>query len=239
MNKVAVVTGAAKGLGRGVALHLANEGFSVVVHFNRSEKEAASVLKRVKSSSENSISLSADLRLEKEVSKMFDAVLKRFGRVDLLVNNVGNFIYKKLSETTNGEFRDILESNIYSTLYSSRAVLPAMRRQGSGNIINIGADDAARFMFREKVIPYYLAKNGVYVLTKAMAWEEGKMGVRINMVSPGPMAMDIFKKSDFPMDRATRPRDVIAAIDFLLSRDAYYINGANIEVSGGFIAGAK
>src|SRR3989344_4817918 len=239
MSKVAVITGAAKGLGLNIALFLAKSGYTVVIHYKDSEKEALSALEKIRKNSPNSTVVSADLRSEKEVSKMFGDILKKFGTVDLLVNNVGNFVYKKLKDTTNREFRDVIESNIYSTLFCSRAVLPAMRKQKAGSIINIGAAGAERCILRERVVPYFMAKNGVYILTKAMAAEEAKYGIHINMVSPTSMKVDIFKKSDFPMGREARYSDVISAIKFLLSEDAYYINGANIEVAGGFIAGAK
>ena len=239
MSKVAVITGAAKGLGCEIALFLAKSGHIVVIHYKDSEKEALSALEKIRKNSVESIVVSGDLRSEKEVSKIFEDIFKKFGHVDLLVNNVGNFVYKKLEDTTNREFRDVIESNIYSTLFSSRAVLPAMRKQKSGSIINIGAAGAERFILRERVVPYFMAKNGVYLLTKAMAAEEAKYGIHINMVSPSSLKVDIFKKSDFPMGREAKYSDVISAIKFLLSRDAYYITGANIEVSGGFTAGMK
>ena len=239
MSKVAVITGAAKGLGRDIALFLAGEGYTIVVHYKESRKEALSTLKKIIKNSPQSIVARGDSKNEKEVSKMFGNILKKFGRVDLLVNNVGNFVYKKLKDTTNREFRDVIESNIYYTLFCSRAVLPNMRKSKTGHIINLGAAGAERFILRERVVPYFMAKNAVYILTKAMAAEEAKYGIHINMVSPASMKIDIFKKSDFPMGREAKYSDVISAIKFLLSEDAYYINGANIEVSGGFIAGAK
>ncbi len=239
MQKIAVVTGAAKGLGREIALNFAKEDYWVVVHYNKSEKEGQSVLSKTKKSSSKSFSISGDLTQEKEVSKIFKTILAKTGQVDVLINNVGNFLYKKLKDTTDSEFMDILESNIYSTLFCSRAVLPSMRKRKSGYIINIGAAGADRFILREKVIPYFMAKNGVYLLTKAMAREEAKNGIHINMVSPASLKTDIFSKKDFPMRRETRYKDVIGAIDFLLSSRAYYINGANIEVAGGFIPEMK
>ncbi len=112
-----------------------------------------------------------------------------------------------------------------------------MRKQKSGHIINIGAVGAERLIIRENSMPYFLGKTGIYVLTKTMAWEEAKNGVHINMVSPASMALDIFDNSDFPMGREAQYADVMKAIAFLTSDSAYYINGANIEVSGGFVPG--
>ncbi len=236
MRKIAVVTGAAHGLGAYIACELAKE-YTVVVHFRSSDKDANSVLAQIKSDSADSIVVRADLTVEQEVDKMFKNVLLKFGRCDLLVNNVGNFLFKPFGKTTNGEFRDLLESNIYSTLFASRSVLPIMRKQKSGHIINIGAVGAERLIIRENSMPYFLGKTGIYVLTKTMAWEEAKNGVHINMVSPASMALDIFDNSDFPMGREAQYADVMKAIAFLTSDSAYYINGANIEVSGGFVPG--
>jgi NAD(P)-dependent dehydrogenase (short-subunit alcohol dehydrogenase family) len=236
MEKVAVVTGASKGLGKAVALSLANEGYKVVVHFKDSVRDAELVVSEINKVSEG-FAASADLTSEKEVEEMFDKILGKFRRVDILVNNVGNFLYKKFGDTTNGEFRDVMESNIYSTLFCSRFALKLMRKQKSGHIVNIGAVGAERFTFRENSVPYFLAKNGVYILTKTMAWEEARNGIHVNMVSPASMKTDIFKKNDFPMGRETQYQDVVKAVLFLISEKAYYINGANIEVSGAFIPG--
>ena len=231
-----MVSGAAKGLGRDLALALAQDGYCVVVHYNKSANEAKKVAADISKVSESFV-LGADLAQEDEVQEMFGRILKKFGRVDLLVNNVGNFLYKEFGKTTNTQFRDVLESNIYSTLYCSREALAIMRKQKEGYIINIGSVGAERFTFRHKSVPYFLAKNAVYILTKTMAWEEAKNGIHINMVSPGSMKTDIFGKNDFPMGRETLYQDVVDAVRFLISEKAYYINGANIEVSGGFVPG--
>ena len=238
MRKVAVVTGAAKGLGRDISLYFAKEGYEVVAHYNKSKIEAESLLKKLKEHSPASSIIQADLKSEKEAEQMFKKIYQKYKFVDVLVNNVGNFLYKKLETTTTKEFKDVLESNVYCTLFCSRQVLPFMRKKRGGHIINIGAAGADRFILRENVIPYFMAKNGVYLLTKAMAREEGRYGIHINMVSPASMKTDIFKGKDFPMGREVKYADVVGAIGFLLSKRAYYINGANIEVSGGFIPGA-
>lgn len=237
MQKVAVVTGSAKGLGRAIALALADGGYTIVVHYHRSGQEAQKVLDLISGGSPNSILAAADLKNESEVGKMFEQIIKKLGRVDLLVNNVGNFIYKKFSKTTNAQFRDLVESNVYSTLFCSRAVLPAMRRQKNGHIINIGAVGAERIQLTEKTTPYFLAKTALYTLTKIMAWEEAKYPIHINMISPASLVTDIFEPRDFPMGRSASYDDVIKVLKFLISSEADYVNGANIEVAGGFIPG--
>lgn len=237
MKRVAVVTGAGKGLGRAFAIALAKWGYTVVVHYNFSEKEAGEVLAEIKQKSPESISIKSDLTHENEVEIMFGTISKKFGRVDLLVNNVGNFAYGEFSKTTNVQFRDIIESNLYSTLYCSRAVLTLMKKQRYGVIINIGCVGAERITITQKSTPYFIAKTSLYMLTKIMANEDAGGGVRVNMISPASMASDIFKLSDFPMGRSANYDDVVKALRFLISDDAYYINGANIEVAGAFIPG--
>lgn len=239
MQKVAVVTGSAKGLGAACALALADHGFTLVIHYHKSRQAADKILAQIKKKAAASILVQGDLRNESDVEKVFGQIFAKLGRVDLLVNNVGNFVYENFAKTSNEEFRDIIESNIYSTLFASRAVLPHMRKQKSGQIVNIGAVGAERIQILERATPYFLAKTGVYALTKIMAYEEARNGIRINMISPGSMATDIFAKKNFPMGRPARYEDVIKVLLFLISDNAYYINGANIEVAGGFVPGMK
>lgn len=237
--KVAIVTGSAKGLGAEIAKFLAHEKYTVVVHYRKSADEANKVLAEIKKGSPESIAICADVTNEEEVGKLIAEVVKKFSRIDLLVNNVGNFVFKEFNKTSNAEFRDMIETNLYSTLYVSRAVLPVMRRQKSGNIINIGAVGAERLIIRENSTPYFLGKTGVYVLTKVMAAEEAKNKIRINMISPSSMKTDIFEAHDFPSGRPASYSDVMHALSFLISADGSYINGANIEVSGGFVPGLQ
>lgn len=235
--KVALVTGSAKGIGADVARHLTTVGYTVVLHYHKSKADAEKLLGEIKKTSPDSIVVTGDVTKEEDVQKIVGQVTEKFGQIDLIVNNVGNFLFKPFNETSNEEFRDMLESNVYSTLYVSRAVLPIMRKQKSGNIINMGSVGCERITLRENSTPYFLAKTGVYVLTKAMAYEEARNGIRINMVSPASMKTDIFKEEDFPAGRPATSADVIRAIVFLISPENNYINGANIEVAGGFIPG--
>lgn len=237
MKKVAIVSGGAKGLGAEIAKYFAGLDYSVVITYRSSKREAQKVVDELRIKSDKSVAIRVDLTSESEVEALTREVLAKFGRVDVLVNNVGNFLFKPFGKTTNAEFRDLLESNIYSTLFVSRAFLPVMRKQKSGQIINIGAVGAERLIIRENSTPYFLGKTGVYVLTKVMAWEEAKHGIKINMISPASMVTDIFAPGDFPMGRSAEYDDVISALGFLTSEGAYYINGANIEVSGAFVPG--
>ena len=108
-----------------------------------------------------------------------------------------------------------------------------------GHIINIGCVGCDSVTVREKSVPYFMAKSGVYYLTKTFALEEAPNGIHVNLISPASLETDIFKPDDFPMGRSATYNDVIRALLFLISEDAWYINGANIEVAGGFIPGIK
>ena len=154
--KVAVVTGSSKGLGREVALALAKDGYTIVVHYLHSKDNAEKVLAEVKKMAPKSIVVCGDLTSEVDVKRIFGEIREKLGRVDLLFNNVGNFVFKVFDKTTNSEFRDMIESNLYSTLYTSREVLPIMRKQKSGDIINIGAVGCERMIIREMTTPYFL-----------------------------------------------------------------------------------
>lgn len=239
MRKVAVVTGAARGLGRQIAISLAKKGFDIALHYHKSEKQARDLSTQIEKLNVRCLPLSANLTLEDEVLDFARDVIASYGKVDLLVNNVGNFVYKKFAQTTNAEFKELLESNIYSMLFTSRAFLPYMRKARSGEIVNIGAVGCERIQLTEKSSAYFLAKTGVYVITKIMANEEAKYGVRVNMISPASLQTDIFKPADFPMGRSASYDDVIKALLFLVSDGAGYINGANIEVAGAFIPGFR
>lgn len=239
MKQVALVTGSAKGLGRALVTSLAKRGFIPIIHYHKSKNEALGLLGQMSKSAPEAMVVSGDLRKEEDVKAIFKKILAKFSGVDLLINNVGNFVYREFSKTTNSQITDLIESNVYSTLFCSRAALPAMRKKKSGHIINIGAVGCDRIDLLEKSAPYFLAKNGVYVLTKMMAKDEARYGIHINMISPGSLTTDIFKPRDFPMGKSAKYEDVIKVLEFLTSDKAYYINGANIEVAGGFIPSGR
>lgn len=247
-KKTALVTGSAKGLGAAIVKALARVGAKVVVHYRKSKKEAEKTLAEVKKYSPKSFMVSGDLTKEEEVSRMFSQIFAKVEKVDILINLVGNFIYKPLRQTSFREFKDVWESNLYSLVLCSREVLPKMRKQSWGHIINFGSVGCERILLRPNTTPYYISKTGVYLLTKMMAYEEARYGIRINMISPGVLPTSVIKPArfagqasqageklaDFPAGRQASFEDIINAIFFLLSQQSSYIIGANIEVAGGW-----
>lgn len=234
-NKIALITGSAKNLGRAIALDLAKKGAKVVIHYQSSEKEAKQTLNEIKKHSEG-IMVQADLINEKEIINLFQTIKKESGTVDILVNTIGNFIFEPITSTTFAKFKDVIESNLYSTFLCCREALPTMQKKKWGRIINFGCVGADNLTIREKTTPYYIAKTGVIMLTKVLAYEYAKYGITINSISPGILQTSVAKPKT-PSGKFAEFADIINAVNFLLKDDSSYINGANLEVAGGWRTG--
>jgi NAD(P)-dependent dehydrogenase (short-subunit alcohol dehydrogenase family) len=236
-NKIALVTGSAKNLGREIAVGLARQGASVAVHYHSSTTEAQTTLSEVKKYS-NGMVVSSDVTNPTDVQRMFSQIGKKMGTVDILVNLVGNFIFEPISLTKFEKFKDVIESNLYSTFLCSKEALPHMQKKKWGRIINFGCVAADGLTIREKTTPYYIAKSGVIMLTKNLAFEYAKYGITINSISPGILQTSIAKPPT-PTGTFAQFPDITHAIRFLLTKESAYINGANIEVAGGWRPGIK
>lgn len=280
-NKIALVTGSAKNLGSAIAINLAKQGTRVAVHYHKSKKEAERTLSKVKQYSDG-IMVQADLAKESQVTSMIRTIEVKLGKVDLLINLVGNFIYQDIDKTSFSKFRDVIESNLYSTFLCCQKVLPSMKKKNWGRIINFGNVAADNPQIREKTTPYFIAKTGVIMLTKVLAYQYAPYGVTVNCVSPGILETSQVKlhvlsgitssfagfrvernpvpkadlenysstilrpwpsgtgvKLKIPPGRYAQFEDILNAINFLLKKESSYINGANIEVSGGWRTGVK
>lgn len=236
-NKVALVTGSARGLGKAVALALAKEGCIVVVNYLASKKEAAQTINEIKALSPKSFSIQSDVTKEDDIKNMFKKIYLKAGKVDILVNNVGNFIYKAISDTSIKEWESVIANNLHSVFCCSKYALPLMRKNKYGRIINLGCAGCDRITIRKFTTPYYIAKTGVLMLTKGIAMEEAKHGITVNVISPGIMESSIVKHN-VPAGRLAKFDDIVNAILFVLAEESDYINGANIEVSGGWAIGS-
>ena len=236
-NKIALVTGSAKNLGRAIAIDLAKQGAKVVIHYNHSEKEAKQTLSEVKKYS-NGVTVKADLTKQEDVISMYRYIDNKMGSIEVLINLVGNFIFEPITITLFEKFRDVIESNLYSTFLCCQEILPEMKKKKWGRIINFGCVGADSITIREKTTPYYIAKTGVIMLTKILAYEYAKYGITINSISPGILITSIAKPPT-PSGRFAHFEDIINAVNFLLKEESNYINGANIEVAGGWRTGYK
>src|SRR3989344_3651131 len=192
MKKVALVTGAAKNLGNAIALDLAKQGILTAVHYHSSKIDAQKVLKEIKKYSQGII-VKGDLTDPKGVDSVFNTIEISLGTVDILINTIGNFIFQPISKTDFLKFRDVIESNLYSTFLTSQKALPKMASKKWGRIINFGCVAAESITIRKNTTPYYIAKTGVIMLTKILAAEYAKYHITVNSVSPGILKTSIVK----------------------------------------------
>jgi 3-oxoacyl-[acyl-carrier protein] reductase len=243
-EEVAWVTGSSTGIGRAVAEGFAEQGCRVVVHYNASEDEAREVVEQIESSGGKAALVGGDVSDAGEVKRMVAEIEDRYGRLDILVNNAGSLIERStLEEMTEDLWDRVMQVNLKSVYLCSQAVLPIMKRQGSGRIINV-TSIAARNGGGPGSVAYATAKGGVSTLTRAMAKELISDGILVNGVAPGvittpfhdrftPPEMREGMARSIPMGREGTPEETAGAVLFLASSWADYIVGEIIEVNGG------
>jgi 3-oxoacyl-[acyl-carrier protein] reductase len=243
-EEVAWVTGSSTGIGAATAVALAEAGCRVAVHYNRSEVEAREVVERISSSGGEAMLVGGDVANAGEVERMAGEIEERYGRLDVLVNNAGSLIERrKLEEMTEDLWDRVMDVNLKSVFLCSKAVLPAMKRQGRGRIINM-TSVAARNGGGPGSAAYATAKGGVSTLTRAMAKELVGEGILVNGVAPGiittpfherftPPEMRERMTAGVPIGREGTPEEVAGAVVFLASPAADYLVGEIIEVNGG------
>ena len=240
-GRTAVITGASRGIGRALALRLAELNASVLVNYRADEAAADSVVAAIRELGGNAIKARADVTAEATADDLMSDALAEYGSVDILVNNVGEFTLGRLADITPGRWRHILDSNLNSVYYLCRAGIGIMRQQGRGRIVNIGLSPVHLIRGAPNIAAYAIAKTGVLVLTRSLAAEEAAHGITVNCVSPGlidngylPAAQRSWMERRVPMGRLGRPEEVAQAVAFLASDAASYISGANIAVAGGW-----
>jgi 3-oxoacyl-[acyl-carrier protein] reductase len=243
-EEVAWVTGSSTGIGRAVAEGFAEQGCRVVVHYNASEDEAREVVEQIESSGGKAALVGGDVSDAGEVKRMVAEIEDRYGRLNILVNNAGSLIERStLEEMTEDLWDRVMQVNLKSVYLCSQAVLPIMKRQESGRIINV-TSIAARNGGGPGSVAYATAKGGVSTLTRAMAKELISDGILVNGVAPGvittpfhdrftPPEMREGMARSIPMGREGTPEETAGAVLFLASSWADYIVGEIIEVNGG------
>ncbi len=243
-EEVAWVTGSSTGIGAASAVALAEAGCRVAVHYNRSEDEAREVVERISSSGGEAMLVGGDVADAAEVERMAREIEDRYGRLDVLVNNAGSMIERRpFSEMTEDLWDRVMNVNLKSVYLCSQAVLPAMKRQGKGRIINM-TSVAARNGGGPGASAYATSKGGVSTLTRAMARELVPDNILVNGVAPGVITTpfhDHFTPPDvretlagsIPIGREGTPEEIAGAVVFLASPAADYLVGEIIEVNGG------
>ncbi len=242
-DKVAIVTGGGRGIGKAIAVRMAKEGANVVV-VAKNPDTLKDTAEGIKKDGGQATAVVADMTKNEDVSRMVQATMEQFGKIDILVNNVGLFTFEPFLDTKEEEWDKLLALNLKSTLLCSRAVLKEMVKKGYGKIVNISSD-AARIGVTT-MASYSAAKAGVMGLTKTLAREMAHYNININCVCPGlvdtQMTADLVAFAPemkekmikaIPFRRLATPEDVAAAVCFFASDEASYITGQSLSVNGG------
>src|SRR6266849_2291129 len=233
-GRVALVTGAAKRIGRAVAVRLANEGADVVIHYNRSKSDADDAAAEIEKLGRKSVSLRADLCNAAEIKQLFHDVAERFGRLDILVNSAANFLHSELQDTSEKLWDAALDTNLKAPFFCAQAAAPLLK-QTHGVIINFA--DIGGILPWPGYIPHCASKAGVIMLTKCLA-KALAPEVRVNAVAPGTITMsgdpsdweaDFIRRA--PMHRTGTTDDVADAVSFLIH--STFITGHILVVDGG------
>jgi 3-oxoacyl-[acyl-carrier protein] reductase len=204
---------------------------------------AEQAVQAIQTSGGRAWSLSTDVTDPSRAAQMVRLVAERYGRVDILVNNVGDFAWKTVADSNIQEWHDLVASNLFSVYYTSRAVLPLMRAQRWGRIINLGAVGAERAFGQAKISAYLAAKAGMVAFSRSLALEEARHGITVNVVNPAihdntdltPEEAARVRDARFPVGRPPTSEDVAAAVIFFASESAGYVTGQVVNVSGGWM----
>lgn len=242
-GKVAVVTGASKGIGAAIAKQLAADGAQVVVNYATSREGADKVVKEITDAGGEAIAVGASVPKQAEIDKLFSETRKAYGKVDILVNNAGVYGFSPLETVTEDEYRRQYDTNVLGLLLTTKAALPYFPKDG-GSIVNVSSVVSAMAPAATSV--YASTKGAVDTITKSLAKELGARKIRVNAVNPGlvitegtlaaGIAGSDFEKgavANTPLGRAGQPEDIAPPVSFLASDEARWITGETIFVSGG------
>lgn len=238
-EKVAIVTGASRGIGRGIAERLAQDGASVVVNYAKNAEEANKVVAGIKAKGGQAVAVQADVSQVADVRRLFQEVVKAFGRLDILVNNAGIFWAKPLAEVTEDDYDHIFAINAKGPFFAIQEA--AKRMADGGRIVNISTG-GTQLAF-PGIAAYGGTKSALELFTKVAAKELGGRKITVNTVSPGYTETDMLSDPTFrtmgveasPLKRLGTPKDIADVVAFLVSNEGGWITGDTIQAGGGVV----
>jgi 3-oxoacyl-[acyl-carrier protein] reductase len=231
--RIALVTGASRGMGRAIALRLAEDVSGVAVHYFSRREEAQELAAAIREKGKLSSVFRADLTRKAQAAGLIKKVEERFARIDVLVNNVGPFLVKPWDQLEVADWERVLRGNLLGSYFCLKAALPGMRKRKWGRVVNIGYSRAEHLGAFPTIVPYAVAKTGLLTLTRTAAASEVENGITVNMVSPGLMRGGVMPQArGLSESQLGTFEDVAEAVAFCASDKAASVTGANLIVAG-------
>lgn len=241
-EKVAIVTGASRGIGAAIAERLAGDGFAVVINYAARSGPAEALVRRIVEAGGRALAFKADVSDPAAVGAMFDAAEKQFGGIDVLVNNAGILTQSKIADTSDSDFDNLIAINLKGTFNGMRE--GAKRIRNGGRIINFSTSVVGSLMPEYAI--YTATKAGVEAMTSILAKEMRGRNITVNAVAPGPTATDMYldgKPAEVvermakitPLERLGTPEDIAGVVSFLAGPDGGWVNGQTLRANGGYV----
>jgi len=235
--KRALITGGTANLGLAIARRFAADGYDLVLNYAHDVRRAEGMRPLLERAGVSVRLVRADVTDPQNVGRLFREATED-GPIDVLVNNVGAFLFKPFLDTSLHEWEQVLSSNLATAVLCCREALPGMRDRGSGSIVNIASMHAERLRATPNTLPYAIAKSGVIALSRTLAKTEGPYGIRVNAVCPGFLETEGSHnpqgaRDRIPLRRFGRPEEIAEVVGFLASDEASYVTGAVFNAHGG------
>ena len=241
-GKVALVTGASRGIGRAIALRLARDGAAVVVNYVAQVADAAHVVADIEKAGGRALAVQADVGKVPDIARLFDATIQHFGKLDILVNNAGTILHKLLADTSEEEFDHIMATNAKGTYFACQQA--ARRMADGGRIVNLSSSLTALML--PNFTAYVASKGAIEQITHVLAKELGQRGITVNVVSPGTTDTELLGRNRTEeqnrqyaqlaaLGRLGQPADIADVVAMLVSDDGHWITGQNIRANGGAV----
>lgn len=242
-RKVALITGSSKGIGRAIAIELAKKGINLIINSSKSVHEGTELVEEIKKIGSQAIYIKAEVSDSSQVEKMIEEAISKYGRIDILINNAGITIDKKLENMDISQWNKVISVNLTGTFNCTKAVIKHMLKQGRGKIINISSIIGEVGNIGQS--NYSASKGGIIAFTKTVAKEYASNGIIVNAVAPGFIKTDMLETipnnmmqsvlNQIPLGRLGKPEEVAKLVGFLVSEEADYITGQVININGGLL----
>lgn len=240
MQKIAIVTGGARGIGKAITETLAQNGIKVIANYNKSKEQAEKLKKELEEKNIIIDIIQADISKKEECEKIIEYTIKKYGKIDILINNAGISKVQLIDEVTEKDWNEMINTNLYSAFCMCQLAVPYMIKEKKGNIINISS--VWGIVGASQEILYSITKAGIDGLTKALAKEVGPSNIKVNSIAPGYINTDMNKeiseealnriKEETPLEKIGEPIDIAKCVEWLINDN--FTTGQVISINGGW-----